>query len=66
MLDSLLLLQSISDAQNILSKARYELAGKSSAIWTKVYNAQNYLDGQVAELLAPPPVEGLEAIPDAA
>jgi hypothetical protein len=54
MLDSLLLLQSNTDAQTILAKARYELAGKSTAIWTKVYNAQTYLDSQVADLLAAP------------
>ena len=57
MLDSLLLLQSLSDAQTLLAKARYELAGKSTAIWTKVYNAQKHLDSQVAELLAAPGVE---------
>lgn len=57
MLDSLLLLQSLQDAQQIFANARIELAGKSSVIWTKVYNSQKYLDAQVAELLAPPDEE---------
>ena len=53
MLDSLLLLNSLNDSIRIIYEARLKL-GPTNAIWVKLYNAQNHLDKQVAELLAPP------------
>jgi hypothetical protein len=57
MLDSLLLLNSLNDAITFLKTARAMTAGGSSEVWGKLYDAHKYLDKQVEELLAPPPVE---------
>ena len=51
MLDSLLLLESLRDAQRLIGRARLEVAG-ISALWNKLYDAQKYLDDQMTVLLA--------------
>ena len=51
MLDSLLLLNSLIAAQKLIANARLELAG-CTAVWDKAYNAGQYLNDQVAALLA--------------
>ena len=66
MLNSLLLLQSLQDAQRVLADARMTAAGSSSVVWMKIHNAQKYLDSQVVELLAPPPADRPQSLLDAA
>jgi hypothetical protein len=52
MLDSLLLLNSLSDALKILKSARFDVCGSSSVVWLKLDRSCSYLDKQVAALLA--------------
>jgi hypothetical protein len=52
MLDSLLLLNSLTDAMKLIGSARIVVAGSSSVVWEKLYNAQKYLDTQVALILS--------------
>jgi len=54
MLDSLLLLNSLSDATKILHAAGVATVRGSEAVWMKLHNAKRYLNEQTAELLAPP------------
>jgi hypothetical protein len=52
MLDSLLLLTSLSDAMKLLKSARFTVAGTSTAVYMKLDRATDYLDKQVVALLA--------------
>ena len=47
-------LMCLNQALEILRVARIETVFVSRAAWTKVNNATNYLDAQVAELLSDP------------
>lgn len=52
MLDSLLLLNSLSDAIVILGQASRATVWGSDAVWQKINHATRYLNAQAAELLA--------------
>ncbi len=63
MLDSLILLNSLSDAQKILRIARVKCdSGISDPVWNKLYNASEHLHKQTAALLA----DETEVTPDGA
>lgn len=37
----------------IIKKARYDVVGSSTVVWTKLFNAQEHIEKQVKEALAP-------------
>jgi hypothetical protein len=53
-MDSLILIQSLDEAIRIIMAARKPLAGGSLALWSLLDRAENHLDMQIKELLAPP------------
>jgi pyruvate/2-oxoglutarate/acetoin dehydrogenase E1 component len=55
-MDNLTLIQSLDEAIRIISAARTagKLAAGSSAIWRIADHAENHLDKQIKDLLAPP------------
>lgn len=52
MLDSLLILKSLLEANRIIVNARIEVASGSSVLWNKLNHSKEYLDSQIASTLS--------------
>jgi hypothetical protein len=65
-MDNLTLIQSLDEAIRIISAARTagKLASGSSAIWRIADHAENHLDKQIKDLLAPPAETAAPALVD--
>lgn len=46
-------LNALIESITIIKKARYDVVGSSTVVWTKLFNAQECLEKQVKEALAP-------------